>query len=48
MTTTNKYLGMFIMDKMKDDVYVKRQVKCIYTRGTILITNLVQSEDRKH
>ena len=33
MTTTLKYLGMFIMDTMKvNNGYIKRQIKCIYTR----------------
>ena len=37
MTATHKYLGMFIMDTMKDDMDINRQSKCIYTRGNIVI-----------
>ena len=42
MTTTHKYLGMFISDTMKDDMGITRQIKGIYTRGNILIKGFRQ------
>ena len=45
--TMSKYIGMFIMDTMKDDMAIKRQIKCIYTRGNILIKKFRQCDDCK-
>ena len=32
-----KYLGVFISEKLEDDIDIKRQVKCVYSKGNTLI-----------
>ena len=37
---TKKYLGCFICDDLCDNNDIKRQIRCVYTRGNILIKNV--------
>ena len=36
-TQEKKYLGCFICNNMSDNTDIKRQIRCLYTRGNILI-----------
>ena len=48
ITSNHKYLGMYIMDSLNDEMDMKRQLRSIYARGNVLIKQFRQcSEDVK-
>ena len=45
VTECTKYLGCFISNDLCDDSDIKRQIRCIYTRGNILISKFKHCSD---
>ena len=41
----HKYLGMKVCDDMKDDVDMHRQMRCIYSRGNVLVKRFYNCSD---
>ncbi len=44
-TSAKKYLGCFICDDLTDNHDIKRQVRCVYTRGNVLVKTFRHCSD---